>query len=278
MTTIKKITLTALMGMVSGLYAYEPSAYGAGNLDSATPYGLTPTEQAVLENKQTLQILYNKVNEQQNRIDGLTTIIEGQNQEILQLKEQLQLQVQTQSSTQTTADSNQTYSLLLELSRTVDNINNSYVTRDELKKALAGSRLGVSSSGSSTGSSLSKSNAVLGNSADIYTKGVQLFATRSYKAAKEQFEMVLSRNYKPAATNYYLGEIAYYTHDYSNAVAYYKESAAQYADASYMDVLYLHTAISLDNIGQKDQAKGFYQFVIEHYPNKKSAAIAKSKL
>lgn len=61
MLSFKQITLFGFVSMASLLYAYEPSVYGAGNIDSATPYGLTKTEQAVLENKKTLQMLYNKV-------------------------------------------------------------------------------------------------------------------------------------------------------------------------------------------------------------------------
>ena len=265
MLSFKQITLFGFVSMASLLYAYEPSVYGAGNIDSATPYGLTKTEQAVLENKKTLQMLYNKVTEQQRKIDGLTTIIEGQNKEILALKEQLSMGGGISGSG--VQDNNETYSLLLEMGQVIDKINNSYVTKDELKKALAGSRP-KASLGSSVG----------GNSADTYRKAVQLFGKRSYQAAKAHFETVLAANYKPAATNYYLGEVAYYTHQYSDAVAYYKASASLYDKAGYMDVLYLHTAISLDKSGEKEQAKSFYEHVISNYPNKKSASIARNRL
>lgn len=262
---LKQITLLGFLSMASWLYAYEPSVYGAGNIDSTTPYGLTKTEQAVLENKKTLQMLYNKVTEQQRKIDGLTTIIEGQNKEILALREQLSMG--SGIAEQGVQDSNETYSLLLEMGQVIDKINNTYVTKDELKKALAGSRP-KASLGSSIGD----------NSADTYRKAVQLFSKRSYQAAKAHFEIVLAANYKPAATNYYLGEVAYYTHQYSDAVAYYKRSASLYDKAGYMDILYLHTAISLDKNGEKAQAKNFYEHVIATYPNKKSASIARNRL
>ena len=253
------------MSLASLLYAYEPSVYGAGDINSANPYGLTETEKSVLENKKTLQMLYNKMTEQQRKIDGLTTIIEGQNREILELKEQLESQTNQQMGS--SVDANSTYSMLLELGQTIDHINNTYVTKDELKKILAGSRP-TPTVGSSLGS----------NSADIYRKGVQLFATRSYSAAKSRFEQMVAENYKPAASNYYLGEIAYYTHNYQDAVSYFKLSASLYDQASYMDVLFLHTAISLDKSGEKEQARSFYQHVIDNYPNKKSASIARNRI
>jgi len=277
---LRHIVLLGVVGLSSLLHAYEPSVYGAGDIDSAKPYGLTQTEQAVLENKKTLQMLYNKMNEQQRKIEGLTTIINGQNKEIVSLKEQVTVIENKPEPPQ--EDKNQTYSLLLELGQMIDNINNTYVSRDELKKIFAESRAETSynnSSGSDTslGSPI-ESSSIESNSADLYLKGVQLFSQHSYNASKEYFEQTLAQNYKSASSNYYLGEIAYYTQNYKDAVAYYKQSASLYDQASYMPVLYLHTAISLDQTGEKQQAKAFYQHVIDNYPNGKVASIAKSRM
>ena len=267
---IRTKVLISVVALASTLYAYEPSVYGAGDINSASPYGLTETEQAVLDNKKMIQRLFNKITEQQRKIDGLTSIIEGQNREIVELKEQLEVVSNTPAPTNS-YDNNETYSLLLQLSQTVDTINNNYVTRDEVKKILAGSRPS-SSQNSNLGSPIAS------NSADIYRKGVQLFGRRSYNASKEKFEQALAQNYKPASSNYYLGEIAYYTHNYNDAIAYYKQSASLYDKASYMPVLYLHTAIALEKTGQKSQAKGFFQYVIENYPKTRSASIARKHL
>jgi TolA-binding protein len=188
MLSKNKIILIGFICMASLLYANEPSVYGAGDINSASPYGLTKTEQAVLENKKTLQMLYNRMTEQQRKIDCLTTVIEGQNREILELKEQLAI---SQQSTTSSMDDNGTYSMLLELGQTIDHINNTYVSRDELKKVLAGSRPS-SSLGSPVGS----------NSADTYRKGVQLFGKRSYGAAKARFEqtVAITINQQPQIT------------------------------------------------------------------------------
>jgi TolA-binding protein len=45
-----------------------------------------------------------------------------------------------------------------------------------------------------------------------------------------------------------------------------------------MDVLLLHTAISLENIKEIKQAKLFYEMVISKYSTSNSAVIAKKKL
>ena len=242
--------------------ANEPSAYGAGNINSSQPYGLTETERSVLDNRRQIQLLKNIVVEQQSKIDGLTSIVEGLNQQIMQLREQLD------SINIPTNDYNKTYSLLLDLGNMIDQINSTYVTQEDLQLALQGR----------DGSTTSQQNSTSTDASRIYREGVQLFGRKSYQAAKEKFEATLAQNYKPAASNYYLGEIAYYTNDYNAAIAHFKKSASLYDKASYMPVLYLHTGIALARIGEKDQARSFFQFVVDHYPDTKSAEIARKNL
>lgn len=112
----------------------------------------------------------------------------------------------------------------------------------------------------------------------LYKKGVILFDRKRYSDAKSIFETLLKRGYKKAATNFYLGEIAYRTGRYRDAIKYYQESAELDDDAAYMDRLLLHTGISLEKDGDKQQAKRFYEAIIDGYPNTSSARIAKKRL
>jgi len=273
---MKKIIVYGFIAFSSLLYGYEPSVYGAGDINSANPYGLTKTEQSVLENKKRLQRLYNTVKEQERKIEGLTTVLEGQNKDILALKENLTVILNRPEPKK--EDTNKTYSLLLELGQMIDTINTNYVSRDELKKVLEENRVQVIDNSSSFENSNGNSITIRGNSADIYEEAVRLFSQASYTEAKENFLQALADSYKPASTNYYLGEIAYYTQNYKDAVAYYKQSASLYDKASYIAVLYLHTAISLDKNGEREQAKGFYQYLIDNYPNTKASYIAKKRI
>ena len=75
-----------------------------------------------------------------------------------------------------------------------------------------------------------------------------------------------------------MGEIAYYTKKYEDAIFYFKKSAGLYDQASYIDTLLLHTAVSLEKSGDKGQAKAFYENIIANYKGKKSAKIAKDRL
>jgi len=266
---MKKIILIGCVCLSSLLYSDEPSAYGAGDIDSPNPYGLTRTERDVLANRRAVQELKNRVAEQQNRIDGLISIIDGLNKKVISLKEELK---NNSELIRKIGDDNKTYSMLLELGQMVDQINNNYVTREDLKQLLSG----TVQRRDDTISSPQGGN--VDDISTIYRKGVQLFGQRSYNSAKEKFEEALARNYKKASSSYYLGEIAYYTKNYPEAIKYYKQSASLYDSASYMPILYLHTAISLARDGQKEQARNFFQFVIDSYPNTKAANIAKKNL
>jgi len=278
---VKTIIVYGLIGVFSLVWGYEPSVYGAGDIESANPYGLTKTEEAVLENKKRVQTLYNRVKEQQRKIEGLTTVIEGQNREIVVLKEELK--VVSKRVDPLKRDSNKTYTLLLELGKMLDTINNSYVSRDELQGMISNSGGGgnnqeeVSSTTNSyqeNGSSYIRSN----SGESRYREAINLFSMGSYSLAKEAFSEAVLAKYKPASSNYYLGECSYYMRNYQDAIAYYKQSSSMNDKASYIPRLYLHTAISLSNSGEEEQAKGFFKYIIENYPNTKSAYIAEKRI
>jgi len=112
----------------------------------------------------------------------------------------------------------------------------------------------------------------------LYKNGVILFSKKQYQEAKKKFEILLSRGYKKAAVNFYLGEIAYRTGRYRDAIKYYQASAELNENAAYMDKLLLHTGISLENDGNVAQAKKFYQAIVDAYPGTESARVAKKRL
>jgi len=63
------------------LFSKEVSVFGAGNLNSDTPYGLTPAEKAAYKNKQKIKSLEKKIKNFQilldNRIDDISEQLEG---------------------------------------------------------------------------------------------------------------------------------------------------------------------------------------------------------
>lgn len=292
------------------LMAAEPSAFGAGDLSNPTPYGLTPSEESLLENKNKLQSVVVKTNIQANevdslrdRIDGIQTIIESlslssRNNE-LKLKsidkinsEQIKSNAEYEKRILESINANSNLILVNtkeisrikllveEMSKLIDNINVKYVTKDELNrlvsdvnefKDLVAKELSVKhKSGKSDIENMSDK--------DVAKKAKEFYDNKFYAKAQEYYTHLIKKNYQPARSHYMIGESYYYTKNYSDAIAYFKKSVSLYSKSSFMPTLMLHTAISMENIGDKKNAEVFYNALISKYPNDDAAKIAKSNL
>ena len=294
---------SAVLACSSSLYASEPSAYGAGDLESPSPYGLTPEEKVLLETKKQLQHVEVKTNTQENqvnslreRIDGLQTILEG----LAQKNHTLDIELQKLSTALQNEQNNidlyekrveelltQNRENITHLQESLHDINSSlnqlqkdYVSKEELKKVvenfnnfkkLVASELKkLSASSSDSLKNLSK--------AEILKRAERAYAKKHYTKAIDYYKYLLAHNYKPARSSFKLGEIYYYRRDYATALAYFKESAKRYSKASWMPTLMLHTALSMKYTGDEKNAQKFLQALIKKYPNSNAAKIAKKYL
>ena len=150
------------------LYSAEPSAFGAGNINNPNPYGLTKSEQVILENKNSLiknkknlRKVEIKSNKQANevdllreRIDGLQSIVESINRKshanrsslqklnhktLEESKNSNEYEIRLGNATQSNSENIQLNSenikkiklVISELSILIDSINSKYITRDE---------------------------------------------------------------------------------------------------------------------------------------------------
>lgn len=262
------LTLLLLFLGVSSLEA-KPTLYGPSNNELVLQGQLD-------QHREIIMRLSQRINALNERISGLTTVIEGLNRTVGELKS---------SRASLTKQSEASNNLVL-LEAKVARLESECVRKNEIKSLTATHSKSKKSSGKSSSakhpSSPQKQKATvsleLKSSATLYSEGVRLFQKQKYDEAKKRFEITRKKGYKPAASNYYLGEIAYYTHHYRDAIFYFKKSAGIYDQASYIDTLLLHTAISLENTGDKAEAKMFYQTIIDSYPEKKSARIARKKI
>ncbi len=250
----------------------EPSVYGFSNSNN----GSSSSQNMIVQNKRTIAALKRQISEQNERIDGLTSLIEGLNATMGELQER-----GAGSSSMGTGNDNM--ALLKELGAMIDNINDNYVSKEELKKILKSKGTYTPSSkdadSQNRGQKTTSDESLEGKpTSKLYSEGVRLFVKKRYSEAKKRFTITDIKGYKPAASNYYLGEIAYYTKKYEDAIFSFKKSAGLYDQATYIDVLLLHTAISLEKSGDKAQARAFYENIVENYQGKKSARIAKEKL
>jgi len=269
----KYISKLLVFSFLTPLFLFaEYSEYGYNNEYNSGSNGpvrtSVPAKEVIIQNRKTITRLKRQIAEQRERIDGLTSLIEGLNASMAEMKSQ------PASSTIVAGDDN--IALLKELGVMIDKINKNYVSKEELQKALKGN---YNPSSKSTEDESVKSDVIEGKSTSkLYSEGVRLFVKKRYTEAKRRFTVTDTKGYKPAASNYYLGEIAYYTKKYEDAIFYFKKSAGLYDQASYIDVLLLHTAISLDKTGDKSQAKIFYKNIIDNYKGRNSAKIAKERM
>jgi len=59
------------------LLSAEPSAFGAGDINSPNPYGMTSSEEVIFQNKKKLHKIVVKSNNQENEVDSLRERIDG---------------------------------------------------------------------------------------------------------------------------------------------------------------------------------------------------------
>jgi TolA-binding protein len=239
----------------------QPVLYGPNKNELVLQNQLDQQREAIMQLSRQIQTLH-------ERVGGMTTVIEGLNRTVAEL----------QASKSVPVSRPDTSGTLVVLEAKVARLESECVKRDELKDVARNS----AGNGSEKKPPKEKEKAVSATStksnAALYSEGVRLFQKHKYSEAKKRFVATEDKGYKPAASNYYLGEIAYYTKNYQDAIFYFKKSAGLYDKASYIDTLLLHTAISLEKTGDKAQAKIFYQTVIDDYPEKESARIAKKKI
>jgi len=300
-SSILVVLFTAIVPFT--LFSAEPSAFGAGDLDNPTPYGLTSSEKVVLQNKKNLHKVFVKSNNQANevdslreRLDGLQSIIESLSRK--SQKNKIGLQNLTDKNAQeletldeyekrlsgvtqgNSEDINKLKLIVSEMSILIDSINTTYVSKEEFnslvndvnrfKDLIAKELKAKSTSNKSSLDSMSK--------ADIATKAKAFYNKKYYTDAIKHYNYLIEKNYKPAYAHYMIGEMMFRRKNYADAISYFKKSASLYSKASYMPSLMLNTAISMDRTGDKNNAKAFYNGVIAKYPKSKSAKEARKYL
>jgi len=264
----KKVFIGFVLILFTGVHMQaESSLFGPSKSEAAY-------QKLSVKNKEQITELIRRINALNERVYGLTTVVEGLNTAINELRRS--------QSTQPASYAGD----LSVLEMKMDRVRRECVTHKELD-GLIGAAQGSSAKKSSTAKATTKmtnkkknSDTMLSGKTNsvLYSEGVRFFQKKKYNDARKRFAITQKKNYKPAASSYYLGEIAYYTKKYSDAIFYFKKSAGLYDQANYIDTLLLHTAISLEKTGDKSQAKVFYKTIIDGYPEKKSAKIARKKL
>ncbi|NPA82072.1 MAG: tetratricopeptide repeat protein [Epsilonproteobacteria bacterium] len=270
---MKKLTFLFFICIVSGfLNASEPSVFEAGDLDSASPYGLTEDEKKIYQNKQEIQnlkkeisLLKNEVSVLKDAVEGLRSVITSYSDTIGELKSKY-------ASFDVNASSQQRGQIEERLKALEENDKKIEQTLKELAKLIASSNTSSKSKNalSTTPKKLSLK--------ELYKEALKAYRRHDYDKAEALFLDLVAKNYRPAICNFYLGEINYYRRNYKEAVVFYKKSIQLYDQASYIPTLLLHTGISFKKIGDNENAEKIFNALIGNYPNSKEAKIAKKYL
>ncbi|OUR74490.1 hypothetical protein A9Q76_01055 [Arcobacter sp. 31_11_sub10_T18] len=299
--------------------ASEVSVFGAGNLNSNKPYGLTSTEKYILKNKKELGSIDTKVKSVKTtieslneRIDGLESIYEGDSQKLNSTGIELSKVISNLENNTNQTDLNQqaieglknfANQLLLDqeeitttnkanldslklaiesLTKLVNEINTSYVSSKELEKNMnqfvTTKEFESKLSKKTVKKTTKKSNLKDKSKKDLMVEARLLFKKDHFTKAIPILNYLLKSNYRPAESNYLLGEISYYRKKYKDAISYFKTSAILYDKAKYMPKLLLHSAISFEKTNDLSNATSFYNTIIDVYPASNEAKSASKNL
>ena len=261
----------------------EPSAFDAGVIDSENPYGLSESERSILDNrKRSLanQKLLRKqaliIEQLQERVEGLSSVVDSLSDKMGQTGQKLN-EIGDESQKAGSDEIEQLQKEIDEIKRTSDSqyqkIN---TTLKKLTKLMAGSSsdLSHSKSAHTPKTSPSKPQKKELTTKQMSNKALKLFHAKKYDASQVYWTKLAAKNYMPAKTNFYLGEIAYHQKKYDDAISFYKQSVGFYDKASYMPTLLLHTAMSFKYLGEGANAKQFFETLITSYPDSPEAEIA----
>ena len=267
----------------------EVSAFNAGNVVSSSAYGLTQNEKLLKEKLDTLNGNFLQVNSSldstNERVEGLQSTLEGINSQYSETNTRLNEFEQNLNTL------NEEFKKISAQLRATRNENK------QIKQALSELTQLISAS---IGKDLMEQNATAPSFKDSNTtavakkdepawkkkESIEILNTalkefekkESLDSAKEKFEFLITRRYKPARANFYLGEIEYKQQNYSGAIVLYQKSVALYSkDTDYMAKLLYHTAISFDKVGDTARANGFYQALKAQYPQSAEAKAAPNR-
>lgn len=299
-----KSFLFFLLAMCISSLAAEPSVYGAGDLNSANPYGLTSSEERILKNRQEVSTLDKSVGtlkiklaRVQENYEGLRSVTESIGAKIAKIDKRMgQLDEKTSANRESfivlsqdfadlktyvgqsreLQDKNQENikTVLSELSSLIDSINTNYVSKKRF--AQLASRVSKLEDNIDQKNIIKQKDSLATKSGAVLLKeGVDLFNKKAFDASKARFEVLVQKNYKPARSNFYLGEIAYAAKSYKTAILHYKKSISLYDKADYMPQLLYHTGVSFTKLKDSAQARNFFDALRAGYPDSPEAKSIK---
>ena len=295
----KRILFFSTVLLPLAMLSNEPSAYGAGDLDSKAPYGLSSSEKKILQNNEKVANLSQSVGSVNEQYEGVRSIMDGYGNKIAKMDERIRLLEKTNDELKTENNQLKEYVaegrklqndnqekikvVLGELSSLIDSINKNYVPKDKFDQ-LANEVRGKSSGKVTTvtpdttkketakdSKPVASKELSTKDSATLIKEADDLYEKKSYNEAKTLYGELLNRNYKPAKVNFNLGEIAYTQKSYTSAIEHYKTSISLVEKAAYAPTLLFHTGSSFEKLSKNKEAQAFYKALKDTYPDSPEA-------
>ena len=269
----------------------EVSAFNAGNVVSSSSYGLTQNEKLLKERLDTLNGNFLQVNSTldstNERVEGLQSTLEGINSQYSETNTKLNEFEQKLNTlddefkkinAQLRATRNENKQIKEALSELTQLISAS-LGKDIMEQNASVQDINATATPAKQATTKPEEAWKRQESVTILNTALKEFEkTETLANAKEKFEFLITRRYKPARSNFYLGEIEYKQQNYSGAIVFYQKSVALYSkDTDYMPKLLYHTAISFDKVGDTQRANGFYKALKTQYPQSAEAKASPNR-
>ncbi|MSN96645.1 tetratricopeptide repeat protein [Campylobacter sp. FMV-PI01] len=281
---MKKIFIFIVAIFIATIKAEEVSVFGAGNLVSENPYGLTENEQVLLANKKRVDKIEAFLKEQNESIIGLRSVVEGLNSQISKLENRVSgLEIRAMRKDNKSANNSNLHSEskdivflkkeIKDLKKQILILNSELNSKNKTKVKQKSSAIDtLKNSSLEKNKTRAKSNDKIVafddmKPDDIMKKANELFDNKKYIDAKIRYEYLLSKGYKTAEVNFMLGEILYNQKSYAKAVSKYEKSIQQNYKANYLPRLLKHAGESLENLGDTKNSKKFFNTLKDNFPD-----------
>ncbi|ARR01093.1 MULTISPECIES: tetratricopeptide repeat protein [Campylobacter] len=291
---MKKIFYFAAIVAATSMFA-EVSVFDAGNINKENPYGLTENEKVLLNNKkkvdrldQNIGSMQSDVSLVQENIEGVKSLLDGINKRILAIEtrvNELENNLNLQKTTSTKDIANLKSQIKANQAQQDKDIKKITTALSELTSLISSKSVETTDAKSTNSESNDKKSDTKEKRSDslklddmpgaeVLAMADKAYKSKEYLKASECFEHLIKKNYKPAYSNFMLGEISYFNKDYKSAIPYYEKSVAISQKGNYMPKLLYHTAISFDKIGDTKSANKFYKALKQAYPDSQEAKTA----
>ena len=270
----------------------DVNPFNAGNLNSSNPYGLTPQEKAILNNKKSIENMKKEIQSVKNDINKLNDNLA---QKFVSYDETLSDLKNKSQAMQTIIDEIDTFNKnvinlkkrvsnleanLSNLEQNITKLNNNYFRlKESVNEIVKIQNQNFQYLTNSIQNILNQIKELNISPKEAFKKAKTLYFSGKINKAERLFLISLNGNYLPATSSFYLGEIEYKKKNYKQALAFYKKSINLYSNkTSFTTKLLFHTGVSFEKLGMKKNAKLTFKKLINDFPNSKYSNLAKKEL